>query len=388
MLHFVTVQPSAKLMNIIENDINKIVDGLTDRIFLFINDVISAGFSLVILLKIIYKIFVLILFVQTFIFSRNNLQYKNNKFLSINIAWTGILKGLVSLIVWGVGGLAAIFSKITLGEIYSINSYTNKFFSPLLRIADTNIELKSVGISLERLYSILDIEEIKTPDLLLTSGINRGKIDFDNVYFSYDSKTVLNGCSFQIIPNKVNLIVGKSGVGKSTILKLICKLWDADKGNIYIDDIDINKFSLSYLRNQISIISQKNEIFYGTIYSNILMDKDVKEEEIYSVCKKVGVYDEILNLENGFETIVGIEGKNLSGGQIQRIAIARALLKKSKIIIFDEPTSNLDAINRKKIIDLINSFTDCTIIVVSHDTELIEKMKNIIIVNNGIIQKK
>ncbi len=246
----------------------------------------------------------------------NNLQYKNNKLLSINIAWTGILRGLASLIVWGVGGIAAIFSKITIGEIYSISSYTNKFFSPLLRIADTNIELKSISISLERLYSVLDFEEIKVPDSLLTSGINMGKIDFDNVYFSYDSKTVLNGCSFQIIPNKVNLIVGKSGVGKSTILKLICKLWDVDKGNIYIDDIDINKFSLSYLRNQISIISQKNEIFYGTIYSNIQMDKDVKEEEIYSVCKRVGIYDEILNLEKGFDTIIGIQGKNLSGGQI------------------------------------------------------------------------
>lgn len=433
---------SAKLMNIIEKDINEIADGLTDRIFLFVNDIISASFSLVILLKINYKIFAIILLIQGFIFcinkkiglkvkyvtqkyrkemdiqkaglqdevlnleyliqtnmigffnkkflssenSINSLQYKINQYLSVNIACSGTLRGVASLIVWGLGGIAAIFSKITMGEIYSINSYTNKFFSPLLRIADTSIEMKSIGISLNRLYSILDIEEVKSAGLLHTSGINKGKIEFKNVYFCYDSKSILNGCSFQILPNEVNLIVGKSGVGKSTILKLICKLWDVSKGNIYIDNIDINKFSLDYLRNQISIISQKNEIFYGTIYSNIQMDKYVKEEEVYSVCKRAGIYDEILNLEKGFNTIVGIEGKNLSGGQIQRIAIARALLKKSKIIIFDEPTSNLDAINRKKILELINSLSDYTVIVVSHDTELIEKISNVIIINSGIAQ--
>ncbi|MBC5745978.1 ATP-binding cassette domain-containing protein, partial [Lachnospiraceae bacterium MD308] len=210
----------------------------------------------------------------------------------------------------------------------------------------------------------------------------QGDIKFENVGFSYlGREKILDKFNLRIYKNQINVILGHSGCGKSTIIKLLTKFWTIEKGTIYLDGVPLDEYSTEYIRNNISIVSQKTEIFQGTIRENIQLDLKIADEKLNEICKRAGIYDEIIKMDNGFETELLGEGNNISGGQRQRIAIARALAKESRIIVFDEPTSNLDIGNVKKICNLIFDIKDRTVILITHDLKLAQKAENICVLD-------
>ena len=212
----------------------------------------------------------------------------------------------------------------------------------------------------------------------------KGNLEFKNVSFSY-----LNNINFKINAKEKVSIVGKSGVGKSTLINLICKLYDVRSGEILIDNHNINDLSYEYLKRNISVVSQNPYIFNLSIKENLMLAKEkVSMEEIINSCKLVSLHDYIMTLPNKYDTILDENGINLSGGQKQRLSIARAIIKNSKIIIFDEATNSLDEETNKIIKETISFLNkNSTIIIITHKLKNITDSDKIILIENGKIVK-
>ena len=208
------------------------------------------------------------------------------------------------------------------------------------------------------------------------------------MFFSYDkTNPVFENLNLKIEPNKSVAFVGKSGQGKSTILSLIPRLYDVDAGKITIDGIDIRKLSENGLRDIVTVVPQTPYIFNASIRENLKFVKDdLTDEEMIDVCKKAQIHDFIVGKEKGYDSLVGENGVILSGGQKQRLAIARALLKNSKIILLDEATSALDNENQNKIQMVIEDLTkDHTVIIVAHRLSTVVNCSCIYMVDDGKI---
>ncbi|SKC87697.1 ABC transporter ATP-binding protein [Maledivibacter halophilus] len=282
-----------------------------------------------------------------------------------------------------------LISKGSLSIEYFIafSSYSHNFSLALMNITKLNSSIQSTMTSLERSFEIID-------DMLYSSEkfgcrevkeIN-GNIKLENVCFKYrDNKKVLNMINFEIKPNKKIAIVGSNGSGKTTIFNLLLRLYDYDSGRILIDDIDIQDFNEQSLRNHISVVLQEPFLFNMSIKDNLsIANLKANEEELINACRSVYIHDFIMSLPEGYDTIIGENGVTLSGGQKQRLAIARALVKKSKIILLDEATSSLDNESQlylKKTIDEISK--KHTVIIIAHKFSSINNVDEIIVIDEG-----
>lgn len=250
-------------------------------------------------------------------------------------------------------------------------------------------ECKNFNISCTRVFDIINNRKYKKEKFgrkHITDFI--GNFEFKNVSFSYDNKNkILNNLNLKIEENKTYGIVGKSGEGKTTLFNLLCKLYDSQEGLILFDGLDINELDEESIRGNISIISQNPYIFNLSIKDNLrLVKSDITDEEIKEVCHLACLDDFIENLPQGYETIVGEGGVNLSGGQRQRLAIARALVQKTKIILFDEATAALDNETQSKIQKAIDNLKDkYTIVIIAHRLSTIVNCDNIMILQDGKI---
>ena len=217
----------------------------------------------------------------------------------------------------------------------------------------------------------------------------KGNFEFKNVYFSYnDNKPVLKGLSFKIKANETVAFVGRSGSGKTTIFNLLCKLYDTNMGEILIDGKNINNLSKEAIRGNITVISQNPYIFNMSIRDNLrLVKNNLKEEDMIEACKAAAFDEFVSTLKDGYDTIIGEGGVNLSGGEKQRLAIARALIQKTKIILFDEATSALDNITQSKIEEAINNMSDdYTILIIAHRLSTIINADRILFLEDGNIK--
>ena len=263
--------------------------------------------------------------------------------------------------------------------------YKNKVLNLINYISEIREKLSDGKVAASRVFDIITYNSFSKEKYGKKDISNLdGYIEFKDVNFKYNSKNLFYNLNFKIEPNKMTAIVGKSGEGKSTILKLINKSYEIDNGTILIDDLNINDLSEDTIKNSISIVSQAPYIFNLSIKDNIkLANPEATDEEITNVCKKAQIHDLIMEMPEGYDTIVGENGVILSGGQKQRIAIARALIKESKIILFDEATSSLDNNNQEKIKNIIKDLAKThTVIIVAHRLSTIVDADNILVLSN------
>lgn len=249
--------------------------------------------------------------------------------------------------------------------------------------------IKSFNLSANRVYEIIDGEKFSKEKF---GGTNlnhiNGDFEFRNVSFAYkENKEILHNISFSVKANTTVAFVGKSGSGKSTIFSLLSKLYNVPDNKIFIDGIDINTLTRDAIRNNMSVITQNPYIFNLSIRDNLLLVKEkVSDKEMIKACKTACLHDFIMSLPDGYDTIVGEGGVTLSGGERQRLAIARALIKKTEIILFDEATSALDNETQEKIQKAIHSLKGkYTILIIAHRLSTIVNSDKIIMIDKGKI---
>ena len=318
-------------------------------------------------------------------------QVKNNARINIfqNNIYNNVemCKVVITALIIFVGLFLINNNLLTLSTFLIIFLYRNDIFSLIFSYTSLKEYLVRYKVAKNRIRELFDenkypIQKYGDIDLKNINGI----IEFKNVTFSYDNKRkILDNISFKIDKCEDVAIVGKSGSGKSTIFNLLTKCYDNYQGTIFIDGVDIRDLSYSSITNNISIINQNPYLFNLTIKENLkLLDRNITDKEMIVACKIANIHEDIIKLPNKYNTLLGEGGLNLSGGQKQRLAIARALLKRSKILLFDEATSSLDNITQKNVQTAIKNISkDCTIVTIAHRFSTIIDVNKIIVLKDG-----
>lgn len=311
---------------------------------------------------------------------------KSNK---VDSNYTFLRDFVVDLFTFIVIALSIIFLKydvMTLSGVIALFMYKDRLFTSVLYLAWSERELKEFALSAERIFEVIEKFPKEKYGNVRVNEL-KGEIKFKNVKFSYAKDEILKGVSFSIKPKETVAIVGKSGSGKTTIINLLSKLYEVNSGNILIDGYNVNDLDKYTLRNNIAVITQKPYLFNVTIKENLLMTcPEANMKQIENVCKICEIHDYIMDLPKKYDTIVGEGGVNLSGGEAQRIAIARALLMKSNIILFDEATSALDNETQANIQKAINNISnEYTMIIIAHRLSTIKDCNKIIVIDDGTV---
>lgn len=293
------------------------------------------------------------------------------------------------LIIW-YGGLMVIDGKVTLGQFIAFQMLSNQAGAPLLRLIGMWQSFQQTKLAMTRIGDILNAvpEPVYLPDAVTMPEI-KGEIRMEDVNFRYDidGNQVLQQVNLTISPGMKVGIVGRSGSGKSTLSKIIQRLYLPESGRIYIDGVDIAKTDPAWLRRQMGVVLQENYLFNGSIRENIAFAcQGVRLEKVMKAAKLAGAHDFIVELPEGYDTLVGERGTSLSGGQCQRIAIARALLSDPKIIIFDEATSALDYQSENIIMENIGQIAvGRTMFIIAHRLANVVNCDVIVVMDNGRI---
>ena len=303
-----------------------------------------------------------------------------------------LLIGVSNIFVIYIGGKQYLDGSIeSIGIIAEFIIYVNMLTWPVASLGWISSIVQQAEASQKRINEFLiEKSEIKN----VKNGIKKvnGKIEFKNIFFKYTDSNVqaLNGISFLIKPKSSLGIIGVTGSGKTTALKLITRSYNTSSGEILLDDHSLNKIDLIHLRENIGVVPQDSFLFSDTIINNIRFGNEkASKKEIEKVCEIAGIHKEILKFKDQYNTMLGERGVNLSGGQKQRVCIARALVKKPKILIMDDCLSALDTETEEKIIKSLNEYIkDTTTIISSHRISSIQNLDKIIVLNDGkIIQK-
>lgn len=307
----------------------------------------------------------------------------------INEVSESVMFEIVTGLLYILGAYLIVGAKFTVGGLMAFITYSIYVTAPISAVLNIGYDFSNIIPSAKRFFKFIDME----PEESTQAGKKRvacdmieGNIKFENLSFSYDGvKEILNNISFQINKGEKIAIIGANGSGKTTIINLLLRVLKPTSGKIYIDDMDISSISLKDYRSLISVVNQNPYLFNTTIKDNILPgSKDY--EKLYSAVKEIKIENFIESLPEKYETIVGVNGANISGGQKQKIAMARAIAKDSKIMILDEATSNYDIESELSVIELIlNGLEDRTVIMVTHKRQVLEVVDKIIFIENGEI---
>ncbi|UZQ83790.1 MULTISPECIES: ABC transporter ATP-binding protein [Thermoanaerobacter] len=296
----------------------------------------------------------------------------------------------LALLIW-YGGKDIISHKIEFGVLYAFVNYLQQLFQPIFDISEKYDILQSAMASAERIFILLDTkEQIKDPEKPIPLEDIQGKIEFKNVWFSYNGKEwVLKDVSFVVNPGETVAFVGATGAGKSSIISLLSRFYDIQKGEILIDGIDIRKVRQQDLRKHIGVVLQDVFLFTGDIKSNIrLNNKNITDNDIYMVAKYVNAHHFIKKLPEGYESKVTERGSTLSAGQRQLLAFARALAFNPKILVLDEATANIDTETERLIQDALKKLTKGrTTLVIAHRLSTIQHADKIIVLHKGRIRE-
>lgn len=301
---------------------------------------------------------------------------------------TEIVKDILIFIIIFLGIFLININKLTLTTFLIIFMYRNDIFSLVFSYTSLKEYLVKYKVAKNRIMELFDNKKFPIETYGNESIDNiKGEIEFKNVSFAYNKKEIIHNVSFKVNSLEDVALVGKSGSGKSTLFNLLTKSYDNYEGIITIDGVDIKKLNQKTLIDSISIISQNPYIFNLSIKDNLkLIDKNITDDDIINACKTARIHDFIETLPDKYNTLLGEGGVNLSGGQKQRLAIARALLKQSKILLFDEATSSLDNITQDEIQTAIKSISkNFTIITIAHRLSTIINSNKIYLLEEGNI---
>lgn len=433
-----------KIKNILDHDIDIISNMITNYILNIIRDVVQSISVFFIMLYMDYKLTIVVLLMQLllalfnkklsrkvkkandsyvdftdkrslflqeyfsnllYIISANYGNYFKEKFSFIEresqqkrinaFSWSllnanagTIVNGFSTLLIYGYGGYKVINGLMSFGTLYAFTLYSGRFISPLLRLSEMVLDIQEIKLAIERVYGLINYSkntEYKY-NVLPDKDIRNYDIVFKNVSFSYDSKEILKNVEFSVHEKEILAIIGYSGSGKSTLINLLTRMWDVDSGEIVVGGSNIQEYNIQKLRDVISVVSQQKEIFNMTILDNLLMGQNIDMKKVVNVTKKIEIYDFIMNLPEKFNTILATGGTNISEGQKQRIVICRAILKESKILVFDEATSNIDyateLLIKNNLLDLLDNRT---LIIISHKKALVELADKILVLSEGQI---
>ena len=292
----------------------------------------------------------------------------------------------VTLILW-YGGNNVIAGETTAGSLVAFLAYAVNISNPIKRITRVSGHIQKALAAAQRVFDVLDLpEEVKDlPDAKELPAVT-GSVSFEHVTFSYNAgDEILHDLSFEAKPGQAIGLVGPSGAGKSTVASLLPRFYNCDAGAIRIDGTDIRDVTLNSLRNQVGIVPQETILFNGSVYDNILYGRlDATKEEIEAAAKAANAHDFIMELPDGYNTMLGDRGVNISGGQRQRIAIARAILKDPRILVLDEATSALDTESERVVQEALNRLmVGRTSIIIAHRLSTIKNADRILVLDKG-----
>ena len=323
------------------------------------------------------------------------------------IALTSIA-AVATAVAYGIGGHLAISGELTVGTLLAITALLARLYGPLTALSNVRVDVMSALVSFERVFEVLDLQPMVTDrDNAKDLADTNLDLKFEGVSFTYPkaeeislasleiaakpeiitSGKVLKGISFTVAAGTLTGIVGPSGAGKSTISSLIPRLYDVTHGVISINGIDIRDYKIKSLRNSIGVVTQDSHMFHDSILVNLKYAKsDATAMEIEAACKSARIWDFIQSLPNGLDTVVGERGHRLSGGEKQRLAIARLLLKQPSLVILDEATAHLDSENEAMVqAALKEALVGRTSIVIAHRLSTIAHADQILVIDNGEI---
>ena len=321
------------------------------------------------------------------------------------------IAALATAIAYGIGGHLAIDGSITVGSLIAITTLLARLYGPLVALATVRVDVMGALVSFERVFEVLDLEPmVKEASNPVVLNSRTPQITFDNVRFTYpssqqislaslesaslpevkESEEILKGISFTAAAGTVTALVGPSGAGKTTISALLSRLYDVSSGAIRIDGIDVRELSVDSLRSSIGVVMQDCHLFHDTITANLLYAKaDATFDEMKKACESAQIWDLVNSLPNGLETMVGERGHRLSGGEKQRLAIARLLLKSPSIVILDEATAHLDSENEELVQKALSqALSGRTSIVIAHRLSTVMNADQILVLENGLIRER
>ena len=343
------------------------------------------------------------------LFGKENYEYTryekaNRQMIKLNIKesmagrWFRVVINTFSsvgpMLLYLVGGILMMKydTDLSVGNITVMVALLGRMYGPVNSLLNIQVEwIRSMAL-FTRIFEYFDMPvEIKNAENAITPKSAEGNVEFKHVEFSYNpERKILKNVNFELKSGNSIAIVGPSGSGKSTIINLIPRLYDVCKGQVTFDGVDVRNLDLEFLRDKIGIVSQETYLFNGTIRENLLYAKpDATEEELIEACKKANIYDFVESQENGLDTMVGNRGLKLSGGEKQRISIARILLKDPVLFIFDEATSALDSISESKIQEAIDPIIHSrTSILIAHRLSTILAADEILVIKDGEIAER
>lgn len=319
-----------------------------------------------------------------------NAHVRANWYFSIFFPVLEIIVAIATgLLVW-YGSKQIIADIISPGVVVAFIMYINMIFRPIRELIDKFNTLQMGMVSAERIFDVLDTDEFTPNSGVIKKEEIRGAIEFKNVWFAYDDENwILKDVSFSVSPGETLALVGATGAGKSSIISILSRFYEIQKGQILLDGVDIKDYELHFLRKNISIVLQDVFLFSDTVKNNIsLNDTSISTEKIIDATKKVGAYEFITKLPNQFDYEVQERGATLSAGQAQLVSFVRALVHDPKILVLDEATSSIDTETEEMIQSAIDNLMDGrTAIVIAHRLSTIQKADKIIVLDKGEIKE-
>lgn len=315
-------------------------------------------------------------------------SFRVSRLATIGQQGISLVQKLVSVAILFFGAKLVIEGRMSLGQLIAFNMLSGQVAAPIVRLAQLWQEFQQVGISVERLGDILNTRT-ELPGSRMTLPSIKGRVTFENVAFRYrpDTAEVLAGINLDIAPGEVVGIVGRSGSGKSTLTKLVQRLYVPERGRVLVDGHDLALADPGWLRRQLGVVLQENFLFNRSVRENIaLADPAAPLERVIQAAKLAGAHDFILELPEGYDTVVGEKGASLSGGQRQRLAIARALITNPRILILDEATSALDYESEHAVMRNMRAICQGrTVLIIAHRLSTVRHANRIVVVEKGRI---